>query len=338
MNPIALDAAGGDHMPQAAVMGALAAAREGIAVTLVGDETVLRAELSAAGGDLPVVHAADVITMDDHAGDVRRRKASSIMVALNLVKSGEASACVSMGHSGATMAAALLVLGRLSGVERPAILTNIPVQHGYIALLDTGANADCRPVHLQQFAIMGSVYASAFYGADSPTVGLMSIGEEEGKGNDLARAAYQLLKETPGINFYGNVEGRDLFKATTQVVVTDGFTGNVVLKLAEGEARELFRWIKEAVLESSPLVKLGARLVKPILRGVADKMDPGEVGASPLLGVSGYAFIGHGSSDTRAVLNALRNASKAVRADLVGKIATGVGRLEPDERPTVKAR
>ena len=234
-----------------------------------------------------------------------------------------------MGHSGATMAAALLVLGRLEGVERPAILTNIPVQHGYVALLDTGANADCRPAHLQQFAVMGSVYARAFYSQENPTVGLMSIGEEEGKGDELTRAAYALLKTTPGINFYGNVEGRDLFKATTQVVVTDGFTGNVVLKLAEGEARELFRWIKEAVQESGLLVKLGANLVKPILRGVAAKMDPGEVGASPLLGVNGYAFIGHGSSDARAVLNALRNASKAVQADLVGKISTGLGRLEP---------
>ena len=329
MKPVALDAAGGDYMPQAAVAGALEAAREGVAVTLVGDETVLQAELSKAGGTLPVVHAADVITMADQATDVRRRKSSSIMVALNLVKSGDASACVSMGHSGATMAAALLVLGRLEGVERPAILTNIPVQHGYVALIDAGANADCRPAHLQQFAVMGSVYARAFYSQENPTVGLMSIGEEEGKGDELTRAAYALLKTTPGINFYGNVEGRDLFKATTQVVVTDGFTGNVVLKLAEGEARELFRWIKEAVQQSGPLVKLGANLVKPILRGVAAKMDPGEVGASPLLGVDGYAFIGHGSSDARAVLNALRNAQKAVQADLVGKIAKGLGRLEP---------
>lgn len=333
MKPIALDAMGGDHMPKAAVAGALSAAREGIAVTLVGDETALRAELAEAGGDLPVVHAEDVITMDDHASDVRRRKRSSIMVAMNLVKSGDASACVSMGHSGATMAAGLLVLGRLKDVERPAILANIPVQHGYVALIDAGANADCRPTHLQQFAIMGSVYARAFYAQERPTVGLMSIGEEEGKGNELAREAHALLKATPGITFYGNVEGRDLFKATTNVVVTDGFTGNVVLKLAEGEARELFRWIKEAVLSSGPFVKLGARLVKPILKGIADKMDPGEVGAQPLLGVSGYAFIGHGSSDARAVLNALRNARKAVEADLVGKITAGLDRLKPVPAP-----
>ncbi len=333
MKPIALDAAGGDHMPQAAVAGALAAAREGIAVILVGDEAVLQAELSKAGGAVGVVHAADVIGMNEPATDVRRRKASSIMVAMNLVKSGEASAAVSMGHSGATMAAALLVLGRLKGVERPAILANMPVQNGYVALIDAGANADCRPVHLQQFAIMGSVYAKAFYAAEQPTVGLMSIGEEEGKGNDLTREAYALLKTTPGINFYGNVEGRDLFRATTHVVVTDGFTGNVVLKLAEGEARELFRWIKEAVQASGPLVKLGAGLVKPILRGIAAKMDPGEVGAQPLLGVNGYAFIGHGSSDARAVQNALRNASKAVQTDLVGKIAAGLERLEPAPAP-----
>lgn len=328
MKPIALDAMGGDQMPEAAVKGALEAAQSGIPVILVGDEAKLKAEFSKQNGTLDIHHASDVMGMDDHASDVRRRKDSSIMQAMGLVKEGKASACVSMGHSGATMAAALLVLGRIKGIERPAILANIPVAEGYVALIDAGANADCRPAHLQQFAIMGSTYAKTFYGKAEPTVGLMSIGEEEGKGNELTREAYDLLKETSSINFYGNVEGRDLFKATTDVYVTDGFTGNVILKLAEGEARFIFGWLRDKILASGLVTKLGGKLVKPIIKQLADRMDPAEIGAQPLLGVKGYAFIGHGSSDERAVKNALKNARVLVEADLVGKISAGLERLE----------
>lgn len=328
MKPIALDAMGGDHMPHATVEGAVQAAAEGIPVLLVGDRALLEAELARHNATLPIHHAPDAIGMDEHATDVRRRKDSSIMQGMRLTKDGMASACVSMGHSGATMAAALLVLGRLKGVERPAIIANIPVKDGFVALLDAGANADSRPVHLQQFAIMGSVYARVFYQKAAPTVGLMSIGEEEGKGNELVRETHALLKTTPGITFFGNVEGRDLFRHTTDVVVTDGFTGNVILKLAEGEAKALFGWIKDAILASGPVVKLGAQLVKPALRRVADRLDPYEYGAQPLLGVDGYAFIGHGSSDARAVRNALRTAQRAVQADLVNRIASGMAQLE----------
>jgi glycerol-3-phosphate acyltransferase PlsX len=222
------------------------------------------------------------------------------------------------------MAAALLVLGRIKGIERPAILANIPTRQGYAGLIDAGANADCRPAHLQQFAMMGGIYARAFYNKEKPSIGLMSIGEEEGKGNELAREAFQLLKQTPDIQFHGNVEGRDLLKGTTDVVVTDGFTGNVMLKLAEGEAKELFSWIREALTSSGLLVKLGAALIKPALKGLAARMDPYEYGAQPLLGVQGYAFIGHGSSDARAVRNALRTAKRSVEAELVEKIRAGV--------------
>ena len=324
MKPIALDAMGGDHMPQAAVEGAVQAAKEGIPVLLVGKQDVLKAELTKHSYDLPVFHADDVIEMDDSATDVRKRRGSSIMQGMSLVKKGEASACVSMGHSGATMAAALFGLGRLKGVERPAILANIPSNTGYVALVDAGANADCRPVHLQQFAIMGSAYAQIFYSKPSPTVGLVSIGEEEGKGNELVRDTFPLLKATPGINFFGNIEGRDLLKGTTDVMVTDGFTGNVMLKLAEGEAKVLFSWIRDALTNNGLLVKLGAALVKPALRTIATRMDPYEYGAQPLLGVDGYAFIGHGSSDARAVRNGLRTAKRAVEANLVEKIREGM--------------
>jgi len=322
--PIALDAMGGDHMPAAAVEGALEAVRENIPVVLVGQQDALEAELAKHNATLPIHPATDVIGMDESASDVRRRKDSSIMQSLQLVKDGGASAAVSMGHSGATMAAALLVLGRIKGIDRPAILANIPTGRGYTALIDAGANADCKASYLQQFAVMGSVYARAFYPPENPTVGLMSIGEEEGKGNELVRDTFPLLKATPTINFYGNVEGRDLFKGTTDVVVTDGFTGNVMLKLAEGEAKELFGWIRDALTGSGPLVKLGAALVKPALRKIAVRMDPYEYGAQPLLGVKGYAFIGHGSSEARAVRNALRTAKRSVEAGLVEKIRVGV--------------
>ena len=320
---------GGDAMPQAGVAGAKAAAAAGIPVVLVGDERVLRAELSLQGVDLPVHHAPDTIRMEDHAADVRRRRESSVMRAMRLVKDGEASACVSVGHSGATMAAALFVLGRLKGVERPAILANIPTSRGFTALIDAGANAECRPTHLQQFAVMGSVYARAFYGLEAPSVGLISIGEEEEKGNDLTLGAHRLLKTTPGVTFYGNVEGRDLLKGTTDVIVADGFTGNVMLKLAEGEARVIFGWVREALSGGGLLTKLGAALVRPALRGVAARLDPGEYGAQPLLGVDGYAFIGHGSSDAKAIENALKTVQRALEAQLLPKLVAGMAALGP---------
>jgi glycerol-3-phosphate acyltransferase PlsX len=326
---IALDAMGGDRMPDAAIDGALRAVAAGERVVLVGDETRLREVLRARGAELPIVHAGDVIAMEDSAGDVRRRKDASIVVATRLVKAGEAAAVVSMGHSGATMAAALLVLGRLPGVERPAILANVPTKTGFTALIDAGANADCKPVYLQQFAVMGSVYARAFYDDPDPSVGLMSIGEEEGKGNELTLAAHALLKTTPGVNFHGNVEGRDLLAGTTHVVVADGFTGNVMLKLAEGEAKVLFGMVRDA-LRSSLRAKLGGLLVRPALRRVADRLDPGTYGAQPLLGVDGYAFIGHGSADARAVRNALGTARKMVDAGVRDRIADGLARLASD--------
>ena len=334
---IALDAMGGDNMPLAAIDGAVAAAKQGSHVILVGDEPRLLAELEqrrAAGAltadgpsaKVEVVHAGDVISMDDHAADVRRRKDSSVMVAMRLVADGRAAGAISMGHSGATMAAALLTLGRLEGVERPAILANIPTKDSFVALLDVGANADAKPSYLQQFAVLGSAYVSSVWGRTNPSVGLMSIGEEPHKGNELTRAAHELLAGTAGINFYGNVEGRDLLRGVTDVVVTDGFTGNVMLKLAEGEARELFGWVREA-LSSSFRAKLGALLVRPALRAVAKRMDPSEYGAQPLLGVNGYAFIGHGSADATAVTSALRTADKAVAAAALARTKRALAQM-----------
>lgn len=305
-------------MPEAAVEGALRAAADGAHVVLVGDEARLRAALEASSsgagaGHITIRHAEDVISMDDHAADVRRRRQSSVMVAMQLVKDGEAAAAVSMGHSGATMASALLVLGRLKGVERPAILVNIPTDKGFSALLDAGANADVKPSYLQQFAVMGSAFVSAVWDKPNPSVGLLSIGEEPHKGNEVTKAAHELLVATPGIRFHGNVEGRDVLAGTTDVIVTDGFTGNIVLKLAEGEAKVMFGWIRQA-LQSSLRAKIGGLLARPALRALAKRMDPAEYGAQPLLGVDGYAFIGHGSSDARAVTSAVRVAARAVAA------------------------
>lgn len=327
---IALDAMGGDRMPDAALEGALRAAEDGIPVVLVGDAERLAASLADRGGALDVVAATDVIGMDEHAAEVRRRPDSSVMVAARLVDEGKAGALVSMGHSGATMAAALLVFGRLDGVERPAIVANLPSERGPVTLLDIGANADCRPRMLQQFAVMGSAYARLVHGIELPAVGLLSIGEEPGKGNELVRETHPLLAATTGIRFVGNVEGNDILTGSVDVVVTDGFTGNVVLKLAEGEARVVFGWIREA-LRSNLRSRLGGALARPALRGIAARLDPAAYGAQPLLGVTAPTFIGHGSSDARAVHSALRYAHASVRDELVPRLGRDLAALAGTE-------
>jgi phosphate acyltransferase len=331
MKAIALDAMGGDRAPAATVEGALLAAVEGTPVVLVGNAAAIQAELAdkmLEGLPLSIHHAPDVINMEEHAGDVRRRQDSSIVQAMKLVKAGEASACVSMGHSGATMAAALLVLGRMKGTQRPAILADIPSSRGRVVLLDVGANADAKPGYLQGFAVMGAAYAQAFQGKEAPSVGLLSIGEEPHKGSDLIVKAHALLRDTAGLNFHGNVEGHDLFRGTTDVVVSDGFTGNVVLKVAEGEAKVLFAWVREALTSGGLLTKVGAALVKDALRSVALKLDPDEYGGAPLLGVRGFVFIGHGASEKVAVRNALRTARRAVETDLVQRVEEDLARLQ----------
>ncbi|GGR86969.1 phosphate acyltransferase PlsX [Deinococcus sedimenti] len=323
--PVALDAMGGDHGAVPNVEGAVQAARAGVAVILVGDRVKLHAELGrhAGSASLPieVVEATDVIGMDEHASDVRSRTQASINVASRLVKEGRASAVVSMGHSGATMASALLTLGRIRGVERPAILTHLPAKGGFTTLLDAGANADVKATYYAQWARLASVYLKVVEDRENPTVGLLSIGEEPHKGSALVLEAHGLLKALHGrgINFHGNVEGRDIFRNTTDIVVTDGFTGNVVLKLAEGEAKVLFGWVKEA-LQSSLKSKLGGLMVRGALRGLAERMDPSTYGASLLIGVRGLAFIGHGSADARAVKNALLRAARAHEANLVPRL------------------
>lgn len=326
MKPIALDAMGGDHAPRVTVEGALLAKSQGIPVVLVGPTDTLKEELRQQGGDLPIVEAPEYITMQDHATDVRKKRRASINVCMELLKQKEASAVVAMGHTGATLASALFNLGRIKGVDRPTLLIELPSEQGRTYLTDGGANVDCKPEWLVQFAVMATAYAQA-QGVENPSVGLLSIGEEEEKGNELTLKTFPLLKATPGIRFYGNVEGRDIFKGTTDIVVTDGYTGNVVLKLSEGEARTLFKWVREALSGGSLLTKLGALLVRGALQGLRAKMDPAEYGAMPLLGVEGPVFIGHGSADGRAVQSAIRKAKGVVEAGLVERVRAGIAQL-----------
>lgn len=328
--PIALDAVGGDHGAPPNVEGAVLAARAGVRVLLVGDRVKLHAELGKHQGSaslpLEVVDAPDLIGMDEHASGVRGREGASINVCTRLVKEGRAAAVVSMGHSGATMASALLTLGRIKGVKRPAILTHLPSKTGFTTMLDVGANADVEAVYYAQWAKLATVYLKVLEDRQNPSVGLLSIGEEDHKGSQMVLDAHKLLRELDGkgIHFHGNVEGRDIFQGTTDIVVTDGFTGNVCLKLAEGEAKVMFGWVRDAI-QSNLQSKIGGLLVRGALRGLAERMDPSTYGASILIGVKGLAFIGHGSADARAVKNALLRAARAHEANLIPRLEDAFG-------------
>jgi glycerol-3-phosphate acyltransferase PlsX len=277
-------------------------------VVLVGPRSIIEEELAHSAGlpdGLQVVEANEAVAMDDApAAAVRHRKDASINVAMGLVKRGIASAVVSAGNTGAVMASALLNLGRIEGLERPAIGTMVPYGDPGVLILDIGANADCRPTYLLQFAQMGSVYLEKVYGIPRPRVGLLNIGEEEGKGNELAVQVYPKLKES-GLNFVGNIEGRDLHRGLVDVVVTDGFTGNVAVKVGEGVADFLHSVLFEAVT-SRPHYSLAALLLKPALKKVKARFDHNERGGAPLLGVNGVVIIAHGRSDANGIKNALR--------------------------------
>lgn len=324
---IALDAMGGDAAPQVTVAGAAAAARLGLAVTLVGQEDAIRRELGtvpdAATLPLDIVHAREVVEMHEHpAAAVRQKRDSSIAVAARLVKEGRADVLYSAGNSGAVMAAALFTLGRIDGVHRPAIGGVIPLLDGRVFLVDIGANADCDPQNLLQFAQMGAAYMQHVYGLHRPRVGLVSNGEEETKGNALVQATLPLLKAS-GLNFIGNVEGKDITQGAADVAVCDGFTGNVMLKLAEGVEEMIFNLIRGVITSSLPY-KLAGAVLRPGLRAAARKLDYTEYGGAPLIGVRGAVFIGHGRSNAKAIANGLRTAAEAARGDLIGKLSVSI--------------
>lgn len=320
---IAVDAMGGDFAPQEIVKGAVEAAKiyPQLGIILVGDPDKIKA--AVLGGEMPAnitIHpASEVVEMDEHpASAVRKKKDSSIVVATRLVKEKEADAVVSAGSTGAQMAAALLGLGRIKGVERPAIATILPTLKSGKLMLDVGANPDASPEHLLQYGLMGSIYAEKILGIKNPRVGLLNIGAEETKGNQLTQAAYPLLKAAP-INFVGNIEGRYVPYGQADVIVCEAFVGNVMLKMMEGLGSVLFEVIKEKITATT-MRKLGAAMVKPGLKEVAHMLDYAEYGGAPLLGVNGISIICHGSSKARAITSAVRVAQECVQSQFIETI------------------
>jgi glycerol-3-phosphate acyltransferase PlsX len=322
---IVLDAMGGDHAPGEIVRGGVWAARAlGVDVVLVGRPEAVHPLLAAQApvpAGVSVLPAADVIGMEEHGAEaVRRRREASIVVGLRAVREGRADAFVSAGNTGAVMAAAVLVLGRIRGVERPALGTVFPARGGRrVLLLDAGANAEVKPHYLVQFARMGQAYAQRVLGVAAPRVGLLSIGEEATKGNALVLEAHAALRGQPGLGFVGNVEGKDIPRGLVDVVVTDGFTGNVVIKVAEGVAEYILEELR-AALTGRLRYRLAAAVLRPAFRALRERLDYREYGGAPLVGVQGVVVVAHGRSDARAVLGAMRVARDAVAGDLVPAI------------------
>ena len=332
MIKIVLDAMGSDSHPTPDVIGAVMAAREyGIEVILVGDEARINPILKEQNpGNLPirVVHAPDILTMEDK-GDALVFKArhkdskNSMAVGIDLIKRGEADAFVTAGNTGAAWLTALFRLGRIRGVDKPALAATFPTAKGTCIVLDIGANPDCEPENLLQFAVMGSIYAEKVRGIKNPTIGLISNGEEEGKGNHLIKETTPLIKQS-GLNFYGNVEGKEVIGGAVDVAVTDGFTGNVMLKSSEAVAKLIVDEIKKAIKNGGVSAMLGGLLVKPALNKIKKLLDPSEEGAAPLLGVNGLVFIGHGRSDEIAIKNAIRVAKNAVESGVLDSMKSNL--------------
>jgi glycerol-3-phosphate acyltransferase PlsX len=337
---IAVDAMGGDHAPQANVDAAIAAAREfGIPSLLVGTAPRLEQLLGESGyrgSDIDVVHAPEVITMEDPAtAVVRRKRNSSIRVAADCVRDGRAEGLVSAGHTGAAMVAAKMVVGTIEGVDRPALAAIVPNLSGHCLLLDVGANPDAKTQHFKEFAVMGSLYAQLAFGKESPAIGLMSIGEEDTKGTDRTKEAFKVLKEA-GLNFIGNVEGRDVFDGKVDVIVTDGFTGNVILKVSEALGEMVEKLLREEIKRTLQ-ASVGFLLSKSAFRSFKQRLDYSEYGGAPLLGVKGCVIICHGRSSAKAIKNAIRFAAEFSRQRLAQKIQSSIAELHSREATLVKA-
>jgi glycerol-3-phosphate acyltransferase PlsX len=324
---IVLDGMGSDNYPEPEVKAAVDAANLfGEEILLVGHENQLSPRLDKLGGSslVRIIHAPEVLEMADKPARSARGKAeNSMAVGMDLIKSGDGDAFVTAGNTGGAMANGLFRLGRIRGVKRPALTVMLPVAGGgHCAVLDIGANAECKPEFLRQFAVMGSLYAEKVLGKNQPRVGLLSNGEEAGKGNDLVKETYPLLNNS-GLNFIGNVEPKELFGGEADVVVTDGFTGNVLIKASEAVSKMLIELLRTE-LTSSLQTSIGALMSKPAFNKVKKIMDPGEVGAAPLLGINGLIFVGHGRSDARALVSAIRVARQAVDSDLLDGLRSGI--------------
>ena len=329
---IALDALGGDFGAKPNVQGAVKAVNElGYDIILVGDEAVIKEELKTVkydGDKITVVHAPQTINMDAHpARECRDKKDAGIVVCARLVKEGKADAMLSAGNSGATMVAGLFGIGRIKGIDRPAIVSPMPTRSGMTLIVDAGANADCKPINMLQFAVMGSIFSKIAFGVDSPVCGLLSIGEEEGKGNQLIKDTTKYIKHL-GLNYYGNIEGRDVHSGLADVVICDGFTGNIALKLSEGLAKAIFGMMKDAV-KKNPIALLGLLMAKPALGKIKERTDSESYGGAPLLGVDGPVIICHGKSGERGIYNAIKTAAKLVESKAVEAIRENMLALKP---------
>ena len=327
---IAVDAMGGAYAPEEVVLGAIEAVKAyKYDVVLVGDEKKIRKVMAEHGSEeserLTIVHAAEVIEMDEHpAQAIRKKKDASIVVATRLVKEGVCDAVVAPGSTGAAVTAALLGLGRIKGIERPCIATPIPSKKGVSVLLDSGANSDSKPKHLVQAAIMGTHYAKYIFNIESPKIGLLNIGAEASKGNELSQTTYPMLEATKTISFYGNIEGRDITEGIVDVVVCDGFVGNVILKFGEGIALFIMQLVKDSIRKGGILAKLGAMAVMPAFKHLKKRLDFTEYGGAPLLGVDGSFIICHGSSKAKTIRHAVRVAGELVEEDVVGHIRSSI--------------
>lgn len=325
---IAIDAMGGDHAPEEIIKGSLAVLdlEPELHIILVGNEEIIKNHLPQGldTNRYSIVHCTEVIEMADHpATTYRRKKDASITVATRLVKEGQAQAVVSAGNTGGQMVAALFGLGRIKGVDRPAIGTVFPTLQGPKLLLDAGANTDCKPENLVQFAQMGQVYAQQMLGINNPVVKLVSNGTEETKGNELVIKTHELLKDLPGLNFQGNIEGRDVLSGEADVMVCDGFIGNTILKVIEGTALSIFTLLKEEI-DKSARNKLGAFMLYPALKALKKRMDYSAYGGAPLLGVKGVSIICHGSSKASAITNAVKAAMECAKNDFVDALTKSV--------------
>ena len=320
---VALDAMGGDYAPVETVKGAVEAVQElNVDIKLVGREEEVKRELAKYSYDqarIAVVHAEQVIGTDEVPTiAIRRKKDSSLVVGLNLVKSGEADAFVSAGSTGALLTGALVIVGRLDGVERPALGTCLPTKTGFSFLLDSGANVDCKPIYLEQFAKMGSVYVENIFGIKNPRVALVNIGAEKEKGNALTKEAYELLEGTDTINFVGNIEPRNVPYGDADVIVCDGFVGNTILKLSEGLSKSIFDILKDEITKGH--YKIGAAILKTPFKKIKGRLDSDEVGGAPFVGLKSLVVKAHGSSNAKAIKNAVRQCVRFTEQDIIGKM------------------
>jgi len=337
---IAVDAMGGDHAPLVNVDGAVAAAREfGIASLLVGRRAELEPLLEDSGytgSDIEIVEAPEVVTMEDPAtAAIRRKRNSSIRIAADCVRDGRAAGLVSAGHTGAGMVVAKMVIGSIEGVDRPALATVLPNLTGHCLLLDVGANPDAKGAQFREFAVMGSIYAELAFGKKKPSIGLMSIGEEDSKGTDETKEAFKILEAT-GLNFVGNVEGRDVFNGAVDVIVTDGFTGNVILKVSESLSEMVEQLLREEIKRTLQ-ASVGFLLSRSAFRRFKQRLDYSEYGGAPLLGVKGCVIICHGRSSAKAIKNAIRFASEFSKQNLAEKIQAQIAELHRREQKLAKA-